>query len=336
LGAGSVIHAMHHEQDMRYYGGLRKSIPLTFWAMLAGTLAITGVGVLGVFGFAGFYSKDAILEAAFASGSEMGRAAFWIGAFAALLTSFYSWRLMFLTFWGKPRWAESEHIQHAVHHGHDDPDPDPLGHNPPRQEHSGHDVARHVPDPDQHDGTAGYHPHESPATMLVPLGLLSIGAIFAGFVFHEAFIDGESFWNGSIAYNAELIHALHDVPLWVKLTATIAMLIGFAIAFQAYIRDTSIPGKVAEQLGPVYRFVFNKWYFDELYHFLFVRPAFWLGRVFWKRGDEGIIDRFGPDGAAWVVEQGAVAARKVQSGYLTGYALIMLLGLVAAITWVLF
>src|SRR5690554_5033661 len=145
LGAGSVIHAMHHEQDMRYYGGLRKRIPLTFWAMMAGTLAITGVGILHVFGFAGFYSKDAILEAAFASGSEMGRAAFWVGAFAALLTSFYSWRLMFLTFWGKPRWAESEHIQHAVHQGHDDP----AHGNPPSQEDSGQDVAHDVPHPDR-------------------------------------------------------------------------------------------------------------------------------------------------------------------------------------------
>src|SRR5690606_30476018 len=222
LGAGSVIHAMHHEQDMRYYGALRKQIPLTFWAMLAGTLAITGVGVLGVFGFAGFYSKDAILEAAFASGTEMGRAAFWIGALAALLTSFDSWRLMFLTFWGKPRWAESEHIQHAVHHGHDEPDE----HNPPIQEHSGKDVAHDVPHPDQHDGTAGYHPHESPWTMLVPLALLSVGAIFAGFLFHEAFIDDAAFWNGSIAYNEALIHALHEVPLWVKLSATIAMVLG--------------------------------------------------------------------------------------------------------------
>ena len=114
------------------------------------------------------------------------------------------------------------------------------------------------------------------------------------------------------------------------------MLIGLFVAWTAYIRDPSIPGKTAEQLGPVYRFLYNKWYFDEIYHFVFVRPAFWLGRLLWKRGDEGIIDRFGPDGAAWVVQQGAVVARRVQSGYLTGYALIMLLGLVAAITWVLF
>ncbi len=341
LGAGSVIHAMHHEQDMRYYGNLRKSIPITFWAMMAGTLAITGVGVLGVFGFAGFYSKDAILEAAFASGTEMGSAAFWIGAFAALLTSFYSWRLMFLTFWGKPRWARSEHIQHAVHdaHGHGHGQGDPHGHaagdNPPAQEHAGHDVTHDVPDPHHGDGTAGYHPHESPWPMLVPLVLLSVGAVFAGFVFHHQFIDGEAFWNGSIAYNEHLIHAMHEVPTWVKLTASFVMLIGLAIAWLAYIGDTSIPEKTVAQIGPIYRFLYNKWYFDELYDFLFVRPAFRFGRLLWKRGDEGTIDRFGPNGTAWVMQQGAILARRVQSGYLTSYALIMLLGLVAAITWVL-
>ena len=153
---------MHHEQDMRYYGGLRKHIPLTFWAMMAGTLAITGVGICSACsGFAGFHSKDAILEAAFASGSEMGRVAFWLGAFAALLTSFYSWRLMFLTFWGKPRWAESEHIQHAVHGA--------SRRAPTRSTRA--TTMRITRTTTAHgDGTAGYHPHESPWTMLVPLG----------------------------------------------------------------------------------------------------------------------------------------------------------------------
>ena len=172
--------------------------------------------------------------------------------------------------------------------------------------------------------------------MLVPLALLSVGAIFAGFVFHHAFLEEAGFWNGAIAWNEHLMHAMHEVPTWVKLTATVVMLLGFFIAWRAYIRDPAIPNAVATQLGPVYGFLFNKWYFDEVYHFLFVRPAFWLGRQFWKRGDEGIIDRFGPDGAAWVVERGAVVAKRVQSGYLTSYALIMLLGLVGAVTWVLF
>ncbi len=333
LGAGSVIHAMHHEQDMRYYGALRKEIPLTFWAMMAGTLAITGVGIYWVHaGFAGFHSKDAIIEAAFARGTELGNFAFWMGAFAALLTSFYSWRLMFLTFWGKPRWADSEHIRHAVHHGHDEPEDD----NPAAQEDAGHDAVHEVPSPNYEAGSGGYHPHESPWTMLVPLGVLSLGAVFAGWVFSHAFIEDAGFWGASIYYNEALIHAMHGVPLWVKLAATVVMLVGLFIAWMAYIKDTSIPGKAAEQLGPVYRFLYNKWYFDELYHYLFVIPAFWLGRQFWKLGDVGTIDRFGPNGVAWVVERGAAGARRFQTGYLYSYALVMLLGLVAAITWVLF
>ena len=310
LGAGSVIHAMHHEQDMRYYGELRKHIPLTFWAMMAGTLAITGVGIyhLGA-GFAGFWSKDAILEVAYGRGTELGNFAFWMGTFAALLTSFYSWRLMFLTFWGKPRWIESEHIQHSVHK---------------------------TPEEAGADTTGGYHPHESPLTMLIPLGVLSIGAVLAGQVFAPTFLDDAAFWGGSIFYNEPLIHAMHNVPYLVKYAALIVMVIGLVVAWYAYIKDTSIPAKTAEQLGPIYRFLYNKWYFDELYHYLFVVPAFWLGRQFWKIGDVGTIDRFGPNGIAWVVEKGSVGARKFQTGYLYSYALVMLLGLVAAITWVLF
>jgi len=332
LGAGSVIHAMHHEQDMRYYGGLRKSIPITFWAMMAGTLAITGVGLVPIHaGFAGFHSKDAILEAAYASGSNVGNFAFWLGTIAALLTSFYSWRLMFLTFWGKPRWADSEHIQHAVHHGDDDPE----HHNPPVQEDAGHAAAHHVPHPAQYDGTASYHPHESPLTMLVPLGVLSLGAIFAGWLFSHAFLEEPGFWRGSIFYNEHLMHAMHEVPTLVAYAATIVMVLGFLGAVYAYLRRPDVPAKVTDQLGPIYRFVFNKWYFDELYNFLFVRPAFAIGRLLWQRGDVGIIDRFGPNGAAWVVDRGAVFARKMQSGYLTSYALVMLLGVVGAISWAL-
>jgi NADH-quinone oxidoreductase subunit L len=308
LGAGSVIHAMHHEQDMRCYGGLRKHIPLTFYAMLAGTLAITGVGILGVFGFAGFYSKDAILEAAFARHSGAGQFAFWAGAIAALLTSFYSWRLMFLTFWGKPRWIESEHIQHSVHK---------------------------TPEQAGEDTTGGYHPHESPASMLIPLGVLTIGAVLAGFVFKGPFIDGESFWNGSIFFNEALIHAMHGVPLWVKLTATAVMLLGLAGAYVAYIAKPDLPANFVARFGALHNFVYHKWYFDELYDRVFVKPAFWLGRKFWQLGDIGTIDRFGPNGIAWVVGRSAAAAKQVQSGYVYTYALIMLLGLVAAVTYVL-
>ncbi len=309
LGAGSVIHAMHHEQDMRYYGGLRKHIPITFWAMMAGTLAITGVGIWFLHaGFAGFHSKDAILESAFASGTEMGRFAFFMGIVAALLTSFYSWRLMFLTFWGKPRWIESEHIQHTVHK---------------------------TPEEAGADTTGGYHPHESPWVMLTPLVILSLGAVFAGFVWSPYFLDSAAFWNGSIFYNEHLVHAMHNVDTWVKVAPGVVMLIGLAIAWNNYIRDPQAPARFVGMFGGVYTFLKNKWYFDELYDLIFVKPAFWLGRKFWKWGDVGTIDRFGPDGAAWVVAQGSHYARRVQTGYLYSYALVMLLGLIAAISWIM-
>lgn len=328
LGAGSVIHAMHHEQDMRYYGGLRKHIPLTFWAMMAGTLAITGVGILGLGGFAGFYSKDAIIEAAFASESTYHMYGFAIGVIAALLTSFYSWRLMFLTFFGKPRWEQSEHIQHAMHdHG---------DHDAPAHEDAGHG---HVAHATTSDGTAGYHPHESPWSMLTPLVLLTVGAMFAGLVFHNAFIDaeaGKAFWaNSTLYFNEHLMHAMHEVPLWVKLSSTVAMLIGLTTAYLMYQRSEDAPQRLATTFAPIYRFFLNKWYFDELYNFLFVRPAFWFGRLFWKQGDVGIIDRFGPNGSAAVVSFGSKMAVRMQSGYLYTYALVMLLGLVIAVSWMM-
>ncbi|HSF13342.1 MAG TPA: NADH-quinone oxidoreductase subunit L, partial [Erythrobacter sp.] len=232
LGAGSVIHAMHHEQDMRYYGGLRKAIPFTFYAMLAGTLAITGLGVyhLGV-GFAGFWSKDAVLEIAFARGTQISVTAFWLGVVAALLTSFYSWRLMFLTFWGKPRWIESEHIQHSVHK---------------------------TPAEAGEDTTGGYHPHESPISMLIPLGVLTIGAVAAGQVFAPKFLDDAAFWAGSIFYNEPLIHAMHAVPYWVKYSALIVMLLGFAGAYTAYIAKPNIPAKFVATFSGLHNFVYRK------------------------------------------------------------------------------
>ncbi len=330
LGAGSVIHAMHHEQDMRYYGALRKHIPLTFWAMMMGTLAITGVGIVGVAGFAGFYSKDLVLEAAFASGSEIGQVAFFVGIFAALLTSFYSWRLMFLTFSGKARWTQSEHIQHALHDSHEHDDHAHEAH----ADH-GHDDHAHA---DHGDGTGGYHPHESPVPMLIPLAVLSIGAVLAGFVFHHAFGDAEAgavFWKNSLAFDGHLMHAAHEVPKWVKWAPFAVMLTGLLIAYNNYIRNPDAPAKFVANFRVLHKFLFNKWYFDELYNVLFVKPAFWLGRVFWVRGDQGIIDRFGPNGAAAVVALGSRMAVRLQTGFLYSYALVMLLGLVAAITWLL-
>ena len=334
LGAGSVIHAMHHEQDMRYYGGLRRHIPYTFWAMLFGTLAITGVGILQIYGlpslgFAGFFSKDAIIESAYAAGTSVGGFAFFIGVFAALLTSFYSWRLIFLTFYGKPRWIESDHIQHALHDAddHDHPDAEDAGHDTREHDKGAHEVK---------SGTGGYHPHESPWTMLVPLALLALGAVLAGQLFHEAFIGhhaGHDFWRGAVAFDPHQIELMHGVPTWVKLSATAAMLTGLAIAFYAYIRNTDFPKAFVDQFGLLYRFLLNKWYFDEIYHVLLVRPAMWLGRFLWKKGDEGTIDRLGPDGFAAVVVAGTKVTARIQTGYLYTYALVMLLGVAAAVTW---
>ena len=169
--------------------------------------------------------------------------------------------------------------------------------------------------------------------MLIPLGVLSLGAIFAGFLFHGAFITEGSgeFWKGAVAFSEHLIHQMHEVPLWVKWAPFAVMLTGFAIAWNNYIRNPGAPAEFVKQFSVLHRFVYNKWFFDELYDFLFVRPAFWIGRLFWKAGDERTIDRFGPDGAAWLVAQGTRAAQKVQSGYLYSYALVMLIGLAVAV-----
>ncbi|WP_164156366.1 NADH-quinone oxidoreductase subunit L [Sandarakinorhabdus rubra] len=311
LGAGSVIHAMHHEQDMRFYGGLRKHIPITFWMMTIGTLALTGF-----FFTAGYYSKDAILEAAYASGTASGTFAFTVGAVVALLTSFYSWRLVFLTFFGAPRWAGSEHIQHAVHDA-----------------HHGHDHAHH-----HDDGTAGYHPHESPLSMLVPLFVLGAGALLAGIIWHGAFVEAEpgaAFWRGSLAFDTHLMHALHEVPAWVVWTPSIAFFAGLGLAWNAYVRRPSIPKWWRNEVPGLYEFLLRKWYFDELYNAIFVRPSLWFGRLFWTRGDQQTIDRFGPDGAAEMVVVGSNLARRFQSGYVYSYALVMLVGLAAAAAWMM-
>ena len=174
--------------------------------------------------------------------------------------------------------------------------------------------------------------------MLIPLIVLSVGAVFAGFVFHNFFVEPETagaFWQGSLAFNEPLMHAMHEVPTWVKWSSTAAMLLGLLVAALMYLRETDAPRQVAENLSPLYKFLLNKWYFDELYTLIFVRPAFWFGRVFWKGGDKGVIDRFGPDGVANVVRSSSGLAVRFQSGYLYSYALVMLLGLVGLVTWVM-
>lgn len=294
LGAGSVIHAVDGEQDMRYMGGLRKHIPITFWMMTIGTLALTGVGIPGtVIGFAGFFSKDAIIESTFASHSPIAGFAFVLLVIAALFTSFYSWRLAFMTFFGKPRASA--------------------------------DVMHHV--------------HESPAVMLVPLFILGAGAIFAGWLFVEYFYGHhyDEFWQGALFTGAEnhLVHEFHNVPLWVKWSPFAAMAIGFVTAWYMYIRSPETPKYLAEQHRGLYQFLLNKWYFDELYDAIFVRPAKALGKFLWKKGDGTVIDGFGPNGIAARVVDVTNRVVRLQTGYLYHYAFAMLLGIAALVTWMM-
>ncbi len=365
LGAGSVIHGMHHEQDMRNYGGLRTKLPMTFWAMLIGTLAITGVGIpLTTIGFAGFLSKDAIIESAYAG--THGGYAFWMLVIAALFTSFYSWRLMFLTFWGEPRGDKHTHE----------------------------------------------HAHESPNVMLVPLGVLALGAVFSGMLWYGVFFGdhhkvtkffgmdahaeasaghgeaekhGEEHEEGAkeehaegtdhaaatttegeeaakadehaSAEAAEADHATtahsggpskgaifmaadnhvmdeaHHAPKWVKVSPFIAMLLGFVTAYWFYIKNPSLPGRLAENQRPMYNFLLNKWYFDELYDAVFVRPAKALGKFLWKRGDGNVIDGTINGVAMGMVPMITRLASRLQSGYVYTYAFAMVIGIAVLITW---
>ncbi|WP_310619773.1 NADH-quinone oxidoreductase subunit L [Flexibacterium corallicola] len=296
LCAGSVIHSVSDEQDMRRMGGLRKHIPVTYWTMMIGTLALTGFGIpFTAIGTAGHVSKDAIIEAAFVGHNVFASYAFWATVVAALLTSFYSWRLTFMTFHGKPRASV--------------------------------DVMSHV--------------HESPWVMTVPLILLSLGALFAGVVFKEFFFghDYDAFWKASLAVTEntkEILHEMHHVPMWVKGIPFFMMATGFIVAFIFYIRSPGIPKAMAERHQPLYKFLLNKWYFDELYDFLFVKPSMKLGRFLWKSGDGTVIDGLGPDGVAARVQ--AVTARvvKLQSGYIYHYAFAMMIGVAFFITYAMF
>jgi NADH-quinone oxidoreductase subunit L len=309
LGAGSVIHAMHHEQDMRNMGGLRKKIPITYAMMMIGTLALTGVGIPGTnFGFAGFFSKDAIIESAYAFGGNIGSFAFWMLVVAALFTSFYSWRLVHLTFHGTPREAVHGHDDHA----HDD---------------HGHD----------HHGSAYDNAHESPNVMLVPLFVLAVGAVLAGVVFYGMFFHDvehiEHFFAGSIFVDHQIIEDAHHVPTWVKWSATFAMILGFVSAWYMYIRRPDVPGKMAAANPGLYKFLLNKWYFDELYNTIFVRPALWIGNAIWKGFDDWLVDGKIAEGLGRRVQNVTSWVVKLQSGYLYHYAFAMLIGIAALLTW---
>lgn len=333
LGAGSVIHGMHHEQDMRKMGGLWKLLPVTYAVMMIGTLAITGIGIPGVGGFAGFHSKDSVIESAFASftsgHSAMGLFAFFVGLLAAGLTAYYSWRLVFMTFHNKPVWKDAHHDDHAhddhAAHAHPETHSEPVA-----DDHAHDDHAHHGP----------LKPHESPLVMLVPLLLLSVGAVAAGFVFSPWFIGDHEhdFWRGAI-FVAEANHVLHEshyVPVWVKWSPLILTLIGSFAAFWLYVVKEGMARRMADRGGIVHGFLYNKWYFDELYDVVFVKGARAVGDLFWKVGDVKIIDGGGPNGMAWLSRKFAGGLARFQSGYVYFYAFVMLLGLAGFLAFAIY
>ena len=278
LGSGSVIYAMHHEQDIRNMGGLKDKIPFTYAAMVIGTLALTGFPLT-----AGYFSKDAIIESAFVSHNPFAFYGFLMTVAAACLTSFYSWRLIFKTFHGKP---------HDRHH---------------------YEAA-----------------HEPPYWILIPLGVLSAGSLLAGFPFKELFAGHgiEEFFRESVKMHPGIIEEMHHIPAAIAYLPTVMMVLGFAVAWVFYISRPYLPVELAEQQPLLY-----KWYFDELYDAIFVRPAKWLGRFLWKKGDGFVIDGFGPDGVSARVLDVTRRVRRVQTGYLYHYAFVMLIGVAGLITW---
>ena len=289
LGCGSVIHAMHHEQDVRKMGGLAGKLPFTAAVMAIGTLSLTGFPFT-----AGFYSKDAIIEAAYVAHDPAHVFAFLCVFVAAFLTSFYSWRLFLLTFFGPTR-ADPHVLEHA---------------------------------------------HEGPLVMTIPLALLAAGAIFAGFPFVEYFIGHgfAEFFKGSVAagHDNHILHDMHEAPHWIGYAVSGVMLLGFALAYLFYIVSPSIPAGLAVQHKALYEFLLNKWYIDELYDFLFVRPAKRLGRFLWKQGDGAVIDGFGPDGVSAGVIAVTGRVMRFQSGLIYHYAFVMLIGVAAIMSWYMF
>ncbi len=289
LGSGSVIHAMGGEQDMRKMGGLYKKIPQTYVLMWIGSLALAGIPL-----FAGYYSKDLILEADFAKVGDAARFAYWLGVAAAFMTAFYSWRMIFMTFHGKPR------------------------------------ADKHTMD----------HVHESPPVMLVPLYVLGAGAMFGGWAFHRFFVGDarQAFWGKSlfVLKGDHTVAMAENIPAWAAHAPVAVGVIGILVAFWLYMKATKLPAKIAKAFKPLHSLLFNKWYFDEIYHALGVVPAFIIGRALWKTGDGKIIDGLGPDGVAKAVAGGARKASKIETGYIYHYAFAMLAGVVAFITAYIF
>ncbi len=286
LGSGSIIHAFKNEQNINLMGGVWKKLPYTYILMIIGTLALTGFPFLS-----GFYSKDAIIEFAYLKDNRAGFFAAYIGIFTALLTSIYSWRLIFKTFHGDYN-NQKNKIESL---------------------------------------------HESPAVMLLPLAVLAIGSIFAGIIFKELFIGHDTFyvfWGDSIKFLQPL--STDHPPKWFIVLTPLLVTISIPLSFYLFVKNKKIVNAIVEANKPLYVFLQHKWYFDELYDFLFVKPSKKTGYFLWKKIDILIIDRFGPDGISKLIKNLSIRAVKFQSGYIYHYALIMLLGFSALLTLLIF
>ncbi len=356
LGAGSIIHGMHHEQDMRNYGGLKAKFPVTYWIMMIGTLAITGVGIpLTTIGFAGFLSKDAIIESAWAGGTTASGFAFWMLVIAALMTSFYSWRLMFLTFFGEARGD-----RHTHEHAHESPrvmlvplyvlaagaifsgmifNGEFFGHTDKVAKFYGIPLASEAQAVSGEHAAAGEAPAEGHAMAAAPAAEHGTAEMTEGHgeaaegAAHEAF--GGAPGQGAIYFGPDnhVLTNAHASPAWVKVSPFIAMLLGFGIAWQFYVRRPDIPAKLAESQRPLYLFLLNKWYFDEIYNAIFVNPTRALGRFLWRRGDGEVIDGTINGVAMGIIPWFTRLAGRAQSGYIFHYAFAMVAGIVILVTW---
>jgi NADH-quinone oxidoreductase subunit L len=277
---------MHHEQDIRMMGGLRTKIPFTYATMVVGTLALTGFPLT-----AGYFSKDAIIEAAYASKNSAAFYGYLMTLLAAGLTSFYSWRLVLKTFHGRPH--DQAHFEAA---------------------------------------------HESPRSMLIPLFVLAVGAILAGWPFYKIFVGAgaEEFFRESLKLNPVLFEEMEHTNFWIGLLPTAMMALGFGVAWLFYIRRPDLPAELARDHEVAYKFLLNKWYFDEIYDRLIVQPTLWLGRLLWKGGDGWLIDGFGPDGVSARVIDVTRNVVRLQTGYMYHYAFAMLIGVALFITWFMF
>ena len=285
LGAGSVIHSLNNEQDIRKMGGIWRKLPYSWGLMIVGTLALSGFPF-----FSGFYSKEAIIEFAYLKGNTLGYYVVAIGIFTALLTAIYSWRLIFKTFHGT--YENKELKINSI--------------------------------------------HESPYVMLVPLIVLAIGSIFAGFFFKELFIGqyaSNNFWSDSIKFLSPI--STDHPPLWIVYFTPVIVVLSIPIAYYLFVKNKDITNWLVNENKPLYNFLINKWYFDELYEYLFVRTFKRIGIFFWKNIDLKTIDRFGPDGISNLIKKLSIRAVKFQSGYIYQYAFIMLLGFSALLTYLI-